>query len=45
LYYNSGLAPDEVIDLIPVKPIGEHESEIEQILETKLLGLYKKINP
>jgi pyrroline-5-carboxylate reductase len=45
LYYNSGLSPDEVIDLVPVKPIGEHEAEIEQILETKLLGLYEKIKP
>ncbi len=43
LYYDSGLTPDEVIDLIPVKPIGEHEAEIEQILETKLLALYQKI--
>ena len=45
LYYNSELSPDEVIDLIPVKPIGEHEAEIEQILESKLLGLYEKIKP
>ncbi|MCF8347071.1 MAG: hypothetical protein K9G38_07650, partial [Bacteroidales bacterium] len=45
LYYKSGLSPEEVIDLIPVKPIGEHEGEIEQVLETKLLGLYDKIKP
>jgi pyrroline-5-carboxylate reductase len=45
LYYNSGLSPEEVIDLIPVKPIGEHEKEIETILENKLLGLYQKIKP
>jgi pyrroline-5-carboxylate reductase len=45
LYYKSELTPNEVIDLIPVKPIGEHEAEIEQILETKLLGLYEKIKP
>jgi pyrroline-5-carboxylate reductase len=45
LYYNSELSPEEVIDLVPVKPIGEHEAEIEQILETKLLGLYEKIKP
>ncbi|MDF1572660.1 MAG: NAD(P)-binding domain-containing protein [Bacteroidales bacterium] len=45
LYYKSELSPVEVIDLIPVKPIGEHEAEIEQILETKLLGLYEKIKP
>jgi pyrroline-5-carboxylate reductase len=45
LYYKSELSPEEVIDLIPVKPIGEHEGEIEEILETKLLGLYQKIKP
>ncbi|MCF8226111.1 MAG: NAD(P)-binding domain-containing protein [Bacteroidales bacterium] len=45
LYYKSELSPEEVIDLIPVKPIDEHEGEIEEILETKLLGLYKKIKP
>ena len=45
LYYKSELSPEEVIDLIPVKPIGDHEAEIEQMLETKLLGLYEKIKP
>jgi pyrroline-5-carboxylate reductase len=45
IYYNSGLTPAEVIDLIPVKPIGENESEIKNILNTKLLGLYGKIKP
>jgi len=45
LYYKSDLSPEEVIDLIPVKPIGDHEAEIEQILENKLLGLYEKIKP
>lgn len=45
LYYKSELSPEEVIDLIPVKPIGDHETEIEQMLETKLLGLYDKIKP
>ena len=45
LYYKSELSPEEVIDLIPVKPIGDHEAEIEQMLETKLLGLFEKIKP
>ncbi len=43
LYYESGLSPDDVIDLIPVKPIGDKEEEIEEILESRLLGLYEKI--
>jgi pyrroline-5-carboxylate reductase len=42
-YYNSGLTPAEVMDLIPVKPIGEHEAEIKEIYQTKLMGLYGKI--
>lgn len=45
LYYNSGLSYEEVIDLIPVKPIGENEDEIETILDTRLTGLYEKIKP
>jgi len=45
LYFDSGLSTEEVVDLIPVKPIGEHEKEIETILEKKLLGLYEKIKP
>lgn len=45
LYYNSGLTPEEVMDLIPVKPIGENEEEIKAILDTKLSTLYTKIKP
>jgi pyrroline-5-carboxylate reductase len=41
--FNSGLKPEEVFDLIPVKPIGEHETEIKRILNSKLIGLYQKI--
>ncbi len=33
------------MDLIPVKPIGENEPEITNILNNKLLGLYSKIKP
>jgi pyrroline-5-carboxylate reductase len=45
LMYTSELKPEEVIDLIPVKPIGEHESQIAEIYKTKLLGLFEKIKP
>ncbi len=45
LYYNSDLTAPEVMDLIPVKPIGENEIEIKTILNTKLLGLFGKIKP
>jgi len=45
LMYDSELTPQEVIDLIPVKPIGEHESQISEIYKTKLIGLFEKIKP
>lgn len=45
LMYKSGLTPSEVINLIPVKPIGEHESQISEIYKTKLIGLFEKIKP
>jgi pyrroline-5-carboxylate reductase len=45
LMYKSGLSTFEVIDLIPVKPIGEHEQQISEIYKTKLIGLFEKIKP
>ena len=45
LMYKSGLTAQEVMDLIPVKPIGEHESQIIEIYKTKLIGLFEKIKP
>ena len=44
-YFYSGLQPDEVIDLIPVKPIGEHEQQIKKIYNDKLLALFEKLRP
>jgi pyrroline-5-carboxylate reductase len=45
LYYRSSLTPDEVMDLIPVKPIGAHEDQIREIYENRLMELYGKIKP
>jgi len=45
LMYKSGLSASEVIDLIPVKPIGENEPQIIEIYNTKLIGLFEKIKP
>ncbi len=45
LLFNSDLGYREVIDLIPVKPIGEHEAQIREIYQSKLMGLYEKIRP
>jgi len=45
LMYKSGLSPQAVMDLIPVKPIGEHEAQIAEIYRAKLIGLFDKIKP
>jgi pyrroline-5-carboxylate reductase len=45
MMYKSGLTPIEVIDLIPVKPIGDHEPQIAEIYQTRLIGLFEKIKP
>lgn len=45
IYFDHNLSHDEVVDLIPVKPIGEHESQITEIYKTRLLGLFQKIKP
>jgi pyrroline-5-carboxylate reductase len=45
LMYNSELKPEEVMDLIPVKPIGEHEAQITEIYRSKLITLFEKIKP
>ena len=43
--YQSGMKPAEVMDLIPIKPIGESEEQIKGIYQEKLMGLWKKIKP
>ncbi len=43
--YHSGMKPADVMNLIPVKPIGENESQIKGIYQEKLMGLFGKIKP
>ena len=43
--FGSGLSWEEVADLIPVKPIADHEQEIMNMFEQKLVGLHHKISP
>ncbi len=43
--FSSGLSTEEVTDLIPVKPISDHESEIKEIYRSRLLPLFEKIKP
>jgi len=44
-YFYSGLTADEVIDLVPVKPIGDSETQIKAIYRDKLIPLFEKIKP
>lgn len=41
--FESGMPAAEVMDLIPVKPLGEEEDAIRQIYRSKLDPLYKKL--
>lgn len=41
--FKSGITDEDVFDLIPVKPMGENEKEIENIFDQKLKGLYGKL--
>jgi pyrroline-5-carboxylate reductase len=41
--FTSGIPTSEVMDLIPVKPIGNYEKEIEAIYEKQLRELYHKL--
>lgn len=41
--FASQRTPAEVMDLVPVKPIGEDEEAIRTIYRTKLAGLYAKL--
>jgi pyrroline-5-carboxylate reductase len=45
LMFKSDMAPSEVMDLIPVRPIGEHETQITEIYRSKLPALFEKIKP
>jgi pyrroline-5-carboxylate reductase len=39
----SGMSPEEVMDLIPVKPLGEEEQIIKAMYKSKLGPLYEKL--
>ncbi len=41
--FGSGLTAEEVIDLIPVKPLGEEEGNIKAAYHARLEGLYAKL--
>ncbi len=41
--FRSGLAAEEVMDLIPVKPLGEEEGNIKAAYHARLEGLYARL--
>ena len=45
LMFNSELSPENMMDLIPVKPIGDHQAQILEIYQNKLITLFEKIKP
>lgn len=42
-FFNSGLDVNNVIDLIPVKPLAEHEENIKSYYQNNLTQLFKKL--
>ena len=42
-FFDSEMPPDEVIDLIPVKPLETSESAVRDAYQTRLRGLYDKL--
>jgi pyrroline-5-carboxylate reductase len=42
-FFESGMRPDEVIDLIPVKPLESSEKDLREAYRTRLRGLYDKL--
>jgi pyrroline-5-carboxylate reductase len=43
--FSSGLPADEVMDLVPVRPLGDYEEVIKSYYSEKLNGIYAKIKP
>jgi pyrroline-5-carboxylate reductase len=43
--FKSELTTEEVMDLVPVKPIGEAEESIKEIYNSKITAIFNKIKP
>jgi len=41
--FESGLSPMQVMELVPMKPLGEEEENIKNIYRTKLMAMYAKL--
>ncbi len=44
LMYRSDLSPQQVMDLIPVYPMKDHEARISELFEAALVPLYQKLS-
>lgn len=43
--FNSGLSYEQVVDLVPVKPMSEYENTIKEFYRNNLNAIYQKIKP
>ncbi len=43
--FDSGLKSEDVMDLIPSKPLADHQEDIKSIYQEKLNAIYQKIKP
>jgi pyrroline-5-carboxylate reductase len=43
--FNSGLNYEKVVDLVPVKPLSEHENTIKDFYRSSLNAIFQKIKP
>ncbi len=43
--FESGLSPDDVIDLIPAKPLADEEPQIRTAYKQRLTALYQRLKP
>ena len=43
--FESGLKYEDVINLVPVKPMAPHEAAIKEFYQTSLNAIYQKIKP
>jgi pyrroline-5-carboxylate reductase len=43
--FNSGLSYEKIVDLVPVKPMAEHENTVREFYRTCLNSIYLKIKP
>ena len=43
--YRSGLSQEQIVDLMPVSPLEENETEVREIHRNRLITLYRRMRP